>query len=490
MTPQHYLAFDLGASSGRAVIGAFDGERLTLEEGHRFPNGMVPVLGHLHWDVLRLFDEMMLGLRMCARAGIQPRSIGVDTWGVDFALIGKNQTLLGNPYAYRDPHTTGVMESAFSHVAREMIFEQTGIQFMPINTLYQLITLVRADSPLLQATERLLMIPDLFNLFLTGVASAEFTDATSTQCYNPQTGDWAWPLLDAFDIPAHIMPDIIQPGTIIGPLLPDIADDTGVGRVSVVAPATHDTGSAVAAVPALGDDWAYLSSGTWSLMGIESSTPMISAQSLSLNMTNEGGVAGTFRVLKNIAGLWLIQECKRLWEQEGDTLGHDEIVLLAEEAPAFSAFIDPDDPAFLNPGNMPHAIREACTRTDQTVPTTHGEIARCVFESLALKYRSVLDQLVALRGAPLSTLHIVGGGTQNTLLCQFAANATRLPVIAGPVEATAIGNLLVQAMAHGELSGLTEIREVVRRSFPLVAYNPQDTAVWHEAYERYTNLYG
>lgn len=485
MTTQRYLAFDLGASSGRSVIGAFDGARLTLEEGYRFPNGMVRLLGHLHWDVLRLFEEMKHALGLCARSGLKPVSIGVDTWGVDFALIGKHHTVLGFPYAYRDPQTAGVMEWAFTEVSQEEIFEQTGIQFLPINSLYHLIALVRAESPLLRAAERLLMIPDLFNLFLTGVEAAEFTDVTTTQCYNPRTGTWAWPLLEQFGIPTGIMPEIIPPGTALGPLLPDVAEETGIGSLMVIAPASHDTGSAVAAVPAQGEDWAYLSSGTWSLMGIESRVPVISPQALAFNVTNEGGVGGTFRVLKNIAGLWLIQECKRIWERDGNDLSYETIVRMAEAAPPFAAFIDPDDLTFLSPPRMSDAIRDACVRTGQPVPSSHGQLARCVFESLALKYRYVLDQLVALRGAPLSVLHIVGGGTQNALLCQFTANATGLPVIAGPVEATAIGNLLVQAMAHGELADLAQLREVVRRSFPLITYEPADRAAWDEAYARF-----
>ncbi|MEE2710372.1 MAG: FGGY family carbohydrate kinase, partial [Gemmatimonadota bacterium] len=292
---ENYLAFDLGASSGRAVVGAFDGERLTLDEEHRFPNRIIRVLDHLHWDILGLFDEMLLGLSQCTRSGRTLRSIGVDTWGVDFGLIGKDRTLLGMPYAYRDPHTNGIMESAFTQASKDTIFEQTGIQFIPINTLYHLIALRRAGSPLLEAAERLLMIPDVLNLFLTGVTAAEFTDVTTTQCYNPRSRDWAWTLLDIFDLPADIMPEIIQPGTVLGPLLPHISEATGGGGLDVVAPASHDTGSAVAAVPAQGGDWAYLSSGTWSLMGIESPEPIISPQALAFNMTNEGGIDGTFR---------------------------------------------------------------------------------------------------------------------------------------------------------------------------------------------------
>lgn len=487
---QRYLAFDIGASSGRAVLGSFDGECLTLEEIHRFPNSMGRLLGHLHWDVLRLFEEMKQAFTICTEGDQTPVSIGIDTWGVDFGLIGKHQTLLGNPYAYRDPQTDGVMAWAFTHASKEMIFEQTGIQFMPINTLYHLLALNRDESPLLKNAEQFLMMPDLFNFFLTGVAAVEFTNATTTQCYNPRTGTWAWPLMDTVDLPTHIMPDIIQPGTVLGPLLPEIAEETGIGLVTVVAPATHDTGSAVAAVPAQGEDWAYLSSGTWSLMGIESAEPIITPDALAFNMTNEGGVGNTFRVLKNIAGLWLIQECRRIWTREGEELSFDEITRLAEKAPPFTTLIDPDDPAFLNPMHMPEAIKEVCRRTGQPIPEDKGRMARCIFESLALKYRFVLDQLTLLRGKPIERLHIVGGGTKNRLLCQYTANATQIPVLVGPVEATAIGNILVQAMAQRAVSDLDQIRDVVRKSFPIEPYEPQESTAWKEAYSQFKTLYG
>lgn len=486
MSAKHYLAFDLGASGGRAVHGALDGGQLTLEEMHRFPNRMIPLLDHLHWDVLHLLEEIKHGLERYAQRYTAPlESLGIDTWGVDFGLIGRDRTLLGLPYAYRDPQTAGMMEAAFERVSREEIFEQTGIQFMPLNSLYQLLALVQARSPLLDVAERLLMMPDLFNFFLTGEQICEFTDATTTQCYNPRTGAWAGSLLERLSIPTHIMPDIVPPGTVVGPLRGDVAEETRVGRVQVVAPACHDTGSAVAAVPAQGENWGYISVGTWALMGVESPTPIINAQSLAYNFTNEGGVGGIFRVLKNIAGLWLIQECRRIWAREGEELSYDDITRIAEQATPFVAFVDPDDEAFLNPSHMPEAIQSFCRRTGQTVPETKGAVARCAIESLALKCRYVLDRLVQLRGAPLSVLHIVGGGTQNTLLCQCIANATGLPVVAGPVEATAIGNILVLAMAGGELNALEDIRKVVRRSFPLIMYEPQEIEAWNETYEQF-----
>jgi rhamnulokinase len=489
MTAQHYVAFDLGASGGRAILGAFDGKQLQIEEIHRFPNGMIRLLGHLHWDVLQLFEEMKHALALCAkRPEVTLESIGVDTWGVDFALIGKYRTLLGLPYAYRDPHVEGMMEAVFEIVPREEIFRQTGIQFLPINSLYHLVALTRAHSPLLDVAEHFLMIPDLFNLFLTGEAVVEFTDATTTQCYDPRRGDWAWPLLEQLGIRTRIFSEIVPPGTVIGPLLPDIVEETGIGGVTVVAPASHDTGSAVAAVPATGDDWAYTSLGTWSLMGIEVPEPIITDRALSCNFTNEGGVCETFRFLKNITGLWLIQECRRVWAREGEDVTYQTIVQMAKGAAPHTACIDPDDPTFLNPMNMSEAIRRFCERTGQPSPSSQGEIARVIFESLALKHRYVLDMLREFRPKPFSTLHIVGGGTQNTLLCQFIANATGLRVVAGPVEATAIGNLLVQVMAKVEIDSLSDLRHVVRQSFPLVTYEPEETTSWEEAYGRFRRI--
>ena len=488
MTQQSYLAFDLGAASGRAVIGQFDGDRLQLEEIHRFSNGMVRVFDHLHWDALHLYEEILQGLRLCTQKATKPISVGIDTWGVDFALIGKDRTLLGAPYAYRDPQTDGVMAEAFEQVPRETIFAQTGIQFMPINTLYHLIALTRADSPLLRVADRFLMMPDLFNFLLTGVSVAEFSNATTTQCFNPTTGTWALPLLEHFGIPTGILPDIVQPGTRLGPLLHSVAQDTGLTDVTVIAPATHDTGSAVAAVPAQGDDWAYLSSGTWSLMGIESPTPILNKEAMAFNVTNEGGVGGSYRILKNIAGLWLIQECRRIWSREGAPVGFDEIIHMAQTAEPFTGFIDPDAPAFLNPVSMPDAIRTTLSQTGQQVPKSDGQMARIIFESLALKYRYTFDQLVVLKERPITRLHIVGGGSQNRLLCQFTANATRTPAIAGPVEATAIGNLLVQAMAYGAVANLGQIREIVRRSFPIETYTPRDVDAWENAYSRFQRI--
>jgi rhamnulokinase len=484
-----FLAFDLGAESGRALAGILQKECLSLEEIHRFPNGPVQIQGSLYWDVLRLFSEMKKALRMAARQYSQDIiSIGVDTWGVDFALLDRNGELVGNPHHYRDPRTQGMMDEAFRRVPKEEIYEYTGIQFMPINTLYQLLAMVVQNSPQLEIAETFLMIPDLFNYWLSGVKTCEFTDATTTQFYNPRKGDWAKPLLEKLGIPTHFLPPIIQPGTVLGELLPDVIEETGLKSVRVVAPACHDTGSAVAAIPTQSRDVAYISSGTWSLMGAEVNEPIITLHSLADNFTNEGGVCGTFRFLKNIAGLWLVQECRRIWALEGEEYSYDELTQMASEAKAFASFVDPDDPGFLRLGHMPAAIQKFCRQTGQPVPESKGAIIRCVLESLALKYRWVLERLEANLGRSLKAIHIIGGGAKNTLLCQFTANATGRPVIAGPVEATAIGNILMQALAGGYVSSLDEGRELIRRSFEVITYEPAETTAWDEAYERFIKL--
>ncbi len=482
----NYLAFDLGAESGRAVVGRFDGTRLELLTIHRFPNGPVKVLGSLYWDVLRLFSELKQGLALYRRQyGSALDGIGLDTWGVDSALLGRHDVLLGNPHHYRDPRTEGMLAAAFARVPREEIFEYTGIQFMEINSLYQLLSMKLSGDPTLENAEALLMMPDLFNFWLTGVKACEFSDATTTQFYDPRKRDWARPLLEKLGLPTHILQPVVQPGTVLGPLLPEIAEETGLEEVPVIAPACHDTGSAVAAVPARGKDFAYISSGTWSLMGVESPEPVITKESLAFNFTNEGGVCGTFRLLKNIMGLWLVQECRRTWAQEGEELSYAQLTDLAAEAPAFGPLIEPDSHDFLRPGDMPSRIRAFCGRTGQKVPETKGEIIRCALESLALKYCWVLEKLEIMCGSRLGTIHVVGGGSQNRLLCQLTADATQRPVVAGPVEATAAGNILMQAIARGHIASLAEGREVIRRSFDLLTYEPGPAAGWDEAYARF-----
>jgi len=485
----NYLALDLGAESGRAIVGRLQDNRLELTPIHRFPNGPVRILDGYYWDVLRLFAEMQQGLLIYRNEyGSDLDGIGIDTWGVDYGLLDRNGALIGNPRNYRDPRTDGMLQAAFDLVPREEIFEATGIQFMQINTLYQLLSMKLGDDAALEQAQTLLMIPDLFNYWFTGVKTCEFSIATTSQFYDPRQRDWAAPLLAKMGLPTDILQPIIQPGTIVGNLLPHIGEEAGLGSVPVIAPACHDTGSAVAAVPAQGNDFAYISSGTWSLMGIEVTEPVISEESLAFNFTNEGGVCGTFRLLKNIMGLWLVQQCRRTWAQEGEELSYGEITEMAAQAPAFGPIVEPDAHDFLAPGDMPSRIRAFCARTGQRQPETKGEIVRCALESLALKYRWVIEKLEILSGKSLGTIHILGGGSQNQLLCQFAADATQRPVVAGPVEATAMGNVLMQAIARGRLASLAEGREVVRNSSELQTYEPQVNAAWDEAYGRFLEI--
>ncbi len=481
-----FIAFDLGAESGRAMLAAFDGERLALEEAHRFPNIPVRVRESLHWDVLRLFEDIKRGLAQLAREHRgEIAGIGLDTWGIDFALLGRDDELLGNPFHYRDNRTIGMMAEAFKRVPRETIFEQTGIQFMEINTLYQLLAMRLQNAPALEYATTFLTIPDLFNFWLTGRKGCEFTNATTTQCYDPRTRAWATPMLNALDLPTQFFPEIFSPGMTLGPLERVIAEECGLDAVPVIVPACHDTGSAVVAVPASGEDHAWISSGTWSILGVEALTPVINANSLEYNLTNEGGVNGTFRLCKNVMGLWLVQECRRAWVREGQEVAYADLVALAERAPAFAAFMDPDDSSFLRPGDMPARIIEYCVRTNQTPPQDKGAIVRLALESLALKVRFQLERLETLLGKRLNTIHIIGGGAQNRLLSQFTANATGRHVIAGPVEATAIGNVLMQMLALGQIASLQQGRQVIRQSFEVIEYAPQARDAWDDAYAKF-----
>jgi rhamnulokinase len=490
----NYLAFDLGASGGRAMVGRFDGAKLTLEEAHRFANGPTRLLDNLYWDALNLFNEMKTGLTKTVKlVDGQLMALGVDTWGVDFALLDKQGRLIGNPYHYRDSHTDGILDKAFALVPREEIFAQTGLQFMQINSLFQLLALKLQNSPALESAETFLMMPDLFNYWFTGQKSCEYTDASTSQCYDMGRGRWATGLIQKLGLPTHIFLEVCQPGAQLGPLLPHIAAEAGLTQpLTVIAPGTHDTASAVAAVPVAGAEtsYAYISSGTWSLVGVESKTPVINAQTLAHNFTNEGGVQNTIRLLKNVTGMWVVQECRRTWAQQGEDLSWDDLTRLAGQAPAFGALINPDDPLFLSPGDMPARMREFCLRTGQTAPETKGAIIRSALESLALKYRWVIEKAEMLIERPITTVHIVGGGTQNRLLNQFAADATGRAVVTGPIEATAIGNILMQMLAMGQIGSLQEGREVVRRSFPVETYQPQNTAAWDEAFGRFETLLG
>jgi rhamnulokinase len=482
------LAFDLGAESGRGVLGRFDGDKVELEVVHRFPNGPVRTLDAWHWDVLRLYGEMLAALRRCAAEYGKIDSVGVDTWGVDFALVGRDDTLLGNPRHYRDPHTEGMLEFAFERMPRHQIFQLTGLQFLRFNTLFQLLALKRAASPLLDVAESMLLMPDLFHFWFTGVKANEFTNATTTQLYDPSRRCWARELTDAFALPDRILGTITSPGTVLGLLRPALGAETGLGTIPVVAPASHDTGSAVAAVPAKGDSWAYISSGTWSLMGVELSAPIISEKALAYNFTNEGGVGTSIRFLKNIMGLWLVQECRRSWEKSGKKYDYDELSAMAQASPPLVSLVDADDTSFLLPQDMPFAIAEFCRRTRQPIPDGPGALVRCSLESLAVRYRWVLERLEELLGRRLDVIHVVGGGSQNRLLCQLTADACNRPVLAGPAEATALGNVLVQAIGLGLLNDLGDAREVAGRSFGPHSYEPKAPQQWHEPYQRFLQL--
>ena len=483
------VAIDLGASSGRAMLGQFDGERVRLRELHRFSNGPVGLPDGIHWDVLGIWSDVRRGLALAAREpSVELAGVGIDTWGVDFGLLDRAGALIGNPYHYRDSRTDGMLEAAFERVPRAQIFGQTGIQFMEINTLFQLFSMVLNESPELEIAKSLLMMPDLLNYWLTGRKVGEFSICTTSQCYDTLKGDWAWSLLEALDIPTDLFPEVIPSASVVGEMLPSVAHDLGMAPIPVLAPACHDTGSAVAAVPATGTDFAYVSCGTWSLVGTELSKPLVNDDSLRLSLTNEGGVCDTFRFLKNITGLWLVQECRRQWGLDGEKLSWDELTMMASEAEPLRTVIDPDCPDFLKPGDMPARIRAYCERTGQWVPESKGAIIRCALEGLALKYRWVLEGIEDVMGRRLSPLHLVGGGIKNTLLCQFAADATGREVVAGPVEATAIGNVLTQVMALGGLSSLAEVRQVVRNSFEIVHYEPSGDPRWEDAYARLGEL--
>jgi rhamnulokinase len=488
-SPKKLLAFDLGAESGRGILGKFDGGKLALEVVHRFANNPVRVLDAIHWDVLNLYHEMLNTLRLCASAG-GVDSIGVDTWGVDFGLLGRDGMLLGNPRHYRDPHTEGIMEATFARVSREEIFRKTGLQFMRFNTLFQLLALQRDRSPLLDQAETMLLMADLFHYFFTGIKVVEYTNASTTQMLDPQTRSWCPELVERLGLPSRALGTIVQPGTALGPLRSAIASETGLTSVPVIAPATHDTGAAVAAVPASARTWAYISSGTWSLMGIETPTPILTDKALAYNFTNEGGVAGTTRVLKNIMGLWLVQECRRMWERAGQSYTYDALARLASQATPFGSIVNPDDDSFILPASMPDALAAYCRKTGQLAPADAGATIRCALESLALRYRWVLERLEELAGSPIEVIHVVGGGSQNALLCQLTADACNRPVLAGPVEATAIGNLMIQALGLGLVSSLSQAREVVRQSFEVVQYTPQSTGMWEEPYKRFLKLIG
>jgi rhamnulokinase len=483
--PHRYLAFDLGAESGRAMLGELEGRRLKVREVSRFPNRMLELNGHLFWDIWRLLDEVKAGMRACAE--VEPSNVGIDTWGVDFGLLAADGTLLGLPYSYRDRRTMGAMTSFLRQVPKRRVYELTGVQFLPINTLYQLYSMRRDRSPLLDVAGDLLFVPDLVDYFLTGQKVTEFTIATTSQLYNPREQDWSSELLKAIGLPRHVMQDIVQPGTEIGPLLPSVAAEVGLKRTRVIATASHDTAAAVAAVPAEGDAWMFISAGTWSLVGVESEVPITTSAALRHNFTNEGGVGGRFRFLKNVTGFWLLQQLVRSWAVPA---GYGTLMKEAAAATPFRSTIDPDAGCFQGQKDMGEAITGYCRRTRQPVPRSRAEQVRTVLESLVLKYRSVRDELERITGRNLERVHIVGGGAHNSLLCRMTADALGLPVYAGPAEATAVGNIMVQAMAAGQVASLAEIRAVVRDSCTIKQYQPRPSPTWDTASERFEALSG
>jgi rhamnulokinase len=482
----HYIACDLGAESGRVILGTLEAGVLTLEEIHRFPNLTIRLGNSIRWDILRTFFELKEGLGKIAARRISAASLSVDSWGVDYVWSGFGQPMLAPAYIYRDPRTDTTFERALATVGREKIFAETGIQFMSINTLYQLIADMEASPELVRQADGFLCIADFLHFLFSGRRATEESLASTTQIYNPRTRDWSWELIEQFDFPRSVFPEIVPSGTRLGPLTPEVAEETGLIGTSVVATCSHDTGAAVAAVPASGgSDWAFLSSGTWSLIGVELDAPLINEATREGNFTNEGGFGGTTRFLKNIVGLWILQECRREWERSGQIYNYAELNAFAADAEPLRTLINPEDPRFLKPGGMPGKIESFARETGQPVPASPGAFTRAILESLALLYREKLDALEVLTSRKISRLHIVGGGSQSDLLNQFSADATGRLVLAGPVEATAIGNILIQALVDGKIADLAALRETVRRSIPTREFSPESGPAWSDATERF-----
>lgn len=485
------LAIDLGASSGRGIIGKFDGERLILEENHRFPSEPVTLAGSFNWDIMRIFHEIKQSIHQCALSEDKDiATIGIDTWGVDYGLLDKHGKLLTNPVHYRDARTVGIQDYAEQFMKKSRLYEITGIQFCDFNTVWQLAAELRDNPELVAVADKLLFIPDLLNYFLTGKMQTEYTIASTGALLDANTRNWSREVIDAFGIPTRLFTDIVKPGTVVGPLLSSLKEELGDIRANVVNVASHDTASAVVAVPAVkGEDFIFISSGTWSLMGTETMSPIITDKSFGYNFTNEGGIGGSIRFLKNIMGLWIEQESRRQWKREGKAYSFDELSKAAMASKPCQSIINPDDASFGVPGNLPQAIRTYCQKTGQHVPETTGEIVRTIFDSLALRYRWAVEAIDDMKGKRIPFINIVGGGTKEAPLCQLCADACERPVYAGPVEATAIGNLAVQAISAGEIADLGEAREVIKNSFDIVSYEPSgDKAMWDDAYGRFLNL--
>ncbi len=484
------LAFDFGASSGRAMLFTFDGEKLSIEEMHRFSNDPVMIGKCFHWDVLRLFFEIKQGINKTVLAGHKDiQAIGIDTWGVDFGLFDKDGKMLGNPYHYRDTRTDGMIEEADKTIGKKYIFDRTGIQFNFYNTIFQFMAMKKENDPLLSVADKMLFIPDIFNYLLTGVMKNEYSIASTSQLLEVNSKTWDKELMEKAGIPKDIFCDIVMPGEVVGMLSDDICEELGCPKIPVIAVGSHDTASAVASVPVTEDyKYAYISTGTWALMGSELDEPFVSDKTFDYNFTNEGGACGKIRFLKNIMGLWIIQESKRQWAREGKNFSFDDLEKAAWAAEPFKSFIDPDYIDFATPGNMPKKIRNFCERTGQSVPETEGEIIRCIAQSLALKFRMVTEAIEDVISEPLKAVHMVGGGIKDTMVCRFTASATGKKVLAGPVEATSTGNAAVQLMALGKVKDLTEARQIIKNSFPIKTYEPEDADAWSKAYEDFKKI--
>jgi rhamnulokinase len=473
MGKHYFLAFDLGATSGRSILGILDENDFEIKELTRFPNNILELHGKYYWDIFGLYKSLKDGLTACAKQGIKLTSIGIDTWGVDFGYLGRDGVILGLPRAYRDPYTEGAPDEFFKIVSREKVYAQTGIQIMNFNSLYQLFAAKKEDFSLLDAADKILFMPDLLSYMLTGKQVCEYTEASTSQILNPETRLFETSLLEAAGIKSSILNALTDPGTVIGTLTDSLAEETGTGKVPVVAVAGHDTASAVLAVPADNPNFAYLSSGTWSLMGVETEQPVLTKDSFEKNFTNEGGIEGTTRFLKNITGMWLLEQCRKEWEKEGRKYSYAEIVEMAESAASYRYYVNPDDPRLANPASMSKMIASICVENGHQPPASDAEYVRCIFESLVHRYKEVIDMLSGMIPFPIEKLHIIGGGSQNELINQMTANQLGIPVIAGPSEATAIGNCLMQAKAAGLVKDRWEIRKIIAKAFAVKTYRPE-----------------
>lgn len=489
MKQNKFLAIDFGAESGRAIVGILTENKIKLEEVHRFPNCMVNIHGSLHWNILNLFEELKTGIIKAIQKGHGDiKSIAVDTWGVDFGFVTKDNQLLGFPFAYRDSRTNGMLEKAFKLIPKNEFYNSTGIQFMQINSAFQLLSMVKSKSEILKSADKLLFMPDLFNFLLTGIKKSEYTISSTSQLLNAKSKKWENKIFDGLKIPKKIMCEIVSPGTIIGKLHPAISNSTGLKKIDVVAVGSHDTASAVAAVPNLKNNWAFISSGTWSLIGIETENPIINNKSFEYNFTNEGGVGGKIRFLRNVMGMWIIQQIKKEWELEGKIYSYAQLNKMAEKAAPFRCFIDVDSQEFLNPQSMISAINKYCKDTNQNVPKTKAEYIRSVLESLAFKYRVIIESINSISKIKIEVINIVGGGSQNELLNQFTADCNGLKVVAGPVEATAFGNILVQAIAKNLIKDISSGRKIISKSIELKEFIPKNKKDWENSFQKVKNL--